>query len=393
MAVTKVLNIGDCGNGYHGKHLKAAIDYIKNEEKTDGGRLVGGINCQPDFAYDKMKNTKVKFGKIDKRQAYHFIISFEEDNIDDDTAFKITERFAKEVMEQVNTPQPEIANIPELQSEEIQQTVALPAKKEIAKSTPIAQSKSIPDSVVFEVVEVMPEFPGGQQALMQYLAKNIKYPVTAHENGKQGRVIVSFVVKKDGNISDIKVARSVDPYLDKEAVRVIAAMPQWKPGKQRGENVNVRFSVPVMFRLQGPAPSKGKEIKQADLEEVVVVAYGPKEDSNANATDAKSGTALKVAEVMPKFPGGIPGLMQYLARNIKYPTIAQKNKEQGRVILQMIVGKDGSISNIKVLRSISPLLDAEAIRVVSTMPKWEPGQQGGQAIAVEYTLPIVFKLQ
>ena len=228
---------------------------------------------------------------------------------------------------------------------------------------------------------------------MQYLAKNIKYPVTAHENGKQGRVIVSFVVKKDGNISDIKVARSVDPYLDKEAVRVIAAMPQWKPGKQRGENVNVRFSVPVMFRLQGPAPSKGKEIKQADLEEVVVVAYGPKEDSNANATDAKSGTALKVAEVMPKFPGGIPGLMQYLARNIKYPTIAQKNKEQGRVILQMIVGKDGSISNIKVLRSISPLLDAEAIRVVSTMPKWEPGQQGGQAIAVEYTLPIVFKLQ
>lgn len=96
MAVTKVLNIGDCGNGYHGKHLKAAIDYIKNEEKTDGGRLVGGINCQPDFAYDKMKNTKVKFGKIDKRQAYHFIISFEEDNIDDDTAFKITERFAKE---------------------------------------------------------------------------------------------------------------------------------------------------------------------------------------------------------------------------------------------------------------------------------------------------------
>jgi len=96
LAVTKVLNIGDCGNGYHGKHLKAAIDYIKNEEKTDGGRLVGGINCQPDFAYDKMKNTKVKFGKIDKRQAYHFIISFEEDNIDDDTAFKITERFAKE---------------------------------------------------------------------------------------------------------------------------------------------------------------------------------------------------------------------------------------------------------------------------------------------------------
>ena len=96
MAITKVLNIGDCGSGYHGKHLKAAIDYIKDFEKTDGGRLVGGINCQPDFAYNKMKSTKVKFGKTDKRQAYHFIISFEEGEVDDDTAFEITEKFARE---------------------------------------------------------------------------------------------------------------------------------------------------------------------------------------------------------------------------------------------------------------------------------------------------------
>ena len=96
MAITKVLNIGDCRRGYHGKHLKAAIDYIKDFEKTDGGRLVGGINCQPDFAYDKMKSTKVKFGKTDKRQAYHFIISFEEGEVDDDTAFEITEKFARE---------------------------------------------------------------------------------------------------------------------------------------------------------------------------------------------------------------------------------------------------------------------------------------------------------
>ncbi len=96
---------------------------------------------------------------------------------------------------------------------------------------------------------------------------------------------------------------------------------------------------------------------------------------------------------MPKFPGGTAGLMKYLARSIKYPTIAQKNKEQGRVIIKMVVGKDGSLSDIKVLRSVSPSLDAEAIRVVGNMPKWEPGQQRGQAVAVEYTLPIVFRLQ
>ena len=277
---------------------------------------------------------------------------------------RTTKEFAKEMMaapEEQGVSQTELANGPELPDgmtgvATLQDKKGMQKTKEVAPPPPPAPVKSatVNDSVVFEVVEEMPDFPGGQSALMEYLAKNIKYPATAHENGKQGRVIVMFVVKKDGSISDVKTVRGVDPYLDKEAVRVIAAMPQWKPGKQRGENVNVRISVPVMFRLQGPAPSKGKEIKQADLEEVVVVAYGPKEDSNANATDAKSGTALKVAEVMPKFPGGIPGLMQYLARNIKYPTIAQKNKEQGRVILQMIVGKDGSISNIKVLRSISP---------------------------------------
>ena len=103
--------------------------------------------------------------------------------------------------------------------------------------------------------------------------------------------------------------------------------------------------------------------------------------------------AFTVVETMPKFPEGQAGLMRYLARSIKYPVIAQKNKEQGRVIIQMIIGTDGSLSNVKVLRSVSPSLDAEAIRVVGNMPKWEPGMQKGQAVPVKYTLPITFRLQ
>ena len=102
---------------------------------------------------------------------------------------------------------------------------------------------------IFEVVENMPEFPGGNAALMQYLAKNINYPTIAQENGTHGRVIIQFVVNQDGSIVDAKVARSVDPYLDKEALRVINAMPKWKPGMQRGKPVRVKFTVPVMFRL------------------------------------------------------------------------------------------------------------------------------------------------
>lgn len=310
---------------------------------------------------------------------------------------RTTEKFAKEVMGQATAqvlPEPEIATIPELPAKEIQK-ITLPQDKKI-KEVSETHSKSVPDSVVFQVVEEMPDFPGGMKALMEYLSQNIKYPAEAHAKGIQGRVIVSFIVKKDGSISDIKVVRSVDPYLDKEAERVIAAMPAWKPGKQRGQAVNVKFTVPVAFRLTGPEPAKAEEIKQSDLEEVVVVGYGLKEDSTPDAVGIKTGDTeptFKVVETMPKFPGGTAGLMKYLARSIKYPTIAQKNKEQGRVIIKMVVGKDGSLSDIKVLRSVSPSLDAEAIRVVGNMPRWEPGQQRGQAVAVEYTLPIVFRLQ
>ena len=103
---------------------------------------------------------------------------------------------------------------------------------------------------VFDVVEEMPSFPGGQGALMAFLSSNIKYPVVAQENGVQGRVIVGFVVEKDGSISDVKVMRSVDPSLDREALRVVKAMPKWKPGKQNGSAVRVKYTVPVVFRLQ-----------------------------------------------------------------------------------------------------------------------------------------------
>lgn len=103
---------------------------------------------------------------------------------------------------------------------------------------------------IFVVVENQPEFPGGQAAMMKFLSENIKYPVIAQENGIQGRVICNFVVERDGSITDVQVVRGVDPSLDKEAVRVIQSMPKWKPGMQRGKPVRVRFTLPVVFRLQ-----------------------------------------------------------------------------------------------------------------------------------------------
>ena len=103
---------------------------------------------------------------------------------------------------------------------------------------------------ILVTAEKMPEFPGGNGALLQYLNKNIKYPVVPQEQGIQGRVIIQFVVDKDGTITDPVVVRSVDPYLDKEALRVIKAMPKWKPGIQGARSVRVKYTVPVTFRLQ-----------------------------------------------------------------------------------------------------------------------------------------------
>lgn len=113
-----------------------------------------------------------------------------------------------------------------------------------------AEPKPEVENKVFDVVEQMPSFPGGPSALMQYLSSNIKYPVVAQENGVQGRVVISFVVEKDGSVTDVQVAKSVDPSLDKEAQRVVKSMPHWIPGKQNGSAVRVKYVVPVSFKLQ-----------------------------------------------------------------------------------------------------------------------------------------------
>ena len=123
-------------------------------------------------------------------------------------------------------------------------------KEEVVIAAPV-EAPEEEEEVIFVVVESMPEFPGGQQALFKYINENVKYPVIAQENGIQGRVICQFVVNKDGSIVDIEVVRSGgDPSLDKEAVRVVKSMPKWKPGKQRGKPVRVKFTVPINFKLQ-----------------------------------------------------------------------------------------------------------------------------------------------
>lgn len=320
---------------------------------------------------------------------------------------------------------------------------------------------------VFMIVENMPEFPGGNAELMKYLATNIKYPTEAKLKGEQGRVVVSFIVGKDGKLRDFEVKRSVSTTLDAEAIRVCKTMPAWKPGTQRGQAVDCRFTLPVSFSLQGTEADKeganviqvvafsedlhgpkqapacivlvdskggyqyGAEgtMKEGSLEEVANYVNDRRKESNSAGNGAhfkvqivadkgapqESVDKLKetlrgiyvlqmdyrrtdpdevfqVVEKMPQFPGGMGELMNYLTKTVKYPKAAMRDSIQGRVIVQFVISKTGKVTNPSIMRSVSPELDAEAVRVVNSMPLWTPGEQKGVPVNVKFTLPIQFRL-
>lgn len=238
---------------------------------------------------------------------------------------------------------------------------------------------NVTDADVYEVVEKMPEFPdGGMPGLMKYLSANIRYPEAAHKDGTQGRVTVQFVVGKDGSIGNVSILRGVDPALDAEAIRVISGMPKWKPGTQKGEPVNVRYTVPVMFRLT-PEPVE-------KIDEMIVVGY-------RNPDAPVTGEVYETVDKMPEFPGGMTGLMQHLSKNIRYPAEAHTNNIQGRVVVSVIINTDGKATNAQIVQGVAPSLDAEALRIATTMPDWTPGTKDGKPVNVKYTFPVVFRLQ
>ncbi|MBR5633640.1 MAG: TonB family protein [Prevotella sp.] len=266
--------------------------------------------------------------------------------------------------------------------------------------------KAVAADSVMQIPEEMPSFPGGVMALMEFLQKNVKYPVEAQKKGVEGRVLVSFVVEKDGSLTEIKTVKSVDPLLDEEAVRVVSAMPKWEPGKQKGKPVRVKYNVPISFKLTGSATKTDGQTAPAL--------------SPADAPTAQSSSEERIFEVvekMPEFPGGAKALMEYISYNVRYPKEAQESGEQGRVIVGFIVEKDGTISNARVVRSNRFVLaqvqkdggivtkvetaeesalhelETEALRVINAMPKWTPGKQNGNAVRVKYNIPVSFRLQ
>ncbi len=243
------------------------------------------------------------------------------------------------------------------------------------------------------VVEEMPGFPGGLFVLMQYLNDNIQYPDKAKNDGVEGRVIVSFIVGKEGLIKDAQVEKSVDPELDAEAIRVVSGMPRWTPGKSQGEPVEVKYSIPINFQLTQP-----QQEQSSPSDEIIPISSPEEMEKEYTAFDIPETDKKAIEETfdrvdnMPEFPGGVQGLLNYMRETIKYPAQARQDTIQGRVLVTFVINKDGSIVEPEVVKSAHPLLDEEALRMVEKMPAWKPGEQNGKPVRVKYTIPVNFRL-
>ena len=252
------------------------------------------------------------------------------------------------------------------------------------------------NDTVFNIVEEMPKFPGGDEAMFKFIAENVKYPEKAKDENISGRVFISFVIEKDGSVSNVKVLRGIGGGCDEEAARVISSMPKWKPGKQKGEFVRVSYQIPIMFKLgqtNDEYKTTVKTVIAGDDEHSwkASTATVPDNPAKEKMQPDKDGV-YQIVEEMPRFPGGDEAMFKFIAKNVQYPKEAKDKEIQGRVFLSFVVEKDGSVSNVEVKRGIGGGCDEEAVRVVKAMPKWKPGKQEGKPVRVSFTLPFNFKL-
>ncbi|WP_461637251.1 TonB family protein [Labilibaculum euxinus] len=257
--------------------------------------------------------------------------------------------------------------IVEVQAQEKKVEKVVDAMPVLGKAPKFAVNPERKDTT-YVTVDQMPEYPGGSLALQKYIAESVKYPQDAKQKGISGRVFVTFVVNKEGEVDQARVVRGVDPSLDAEALRVMNSIPKWTPGYEKGKAVNVTYTVPINFSL--------KDDKKKD--EVSV-------DGRVNSSQMDG--------IAPQFPGGDLELQKFIARTIKYPVEAQEKGETGRVFVTFIINKLGAVENVCTAKSVSPSLDAEAIRVIKTLPNWIPGSKDGKSVNVTYTLPINFDLK
>ena len=232
------------------------------------------------------------------------------------------------------------------------------------------------------------------KALWNHFQKNIRYPAFARQNKITGHEIVYFNVH-NGKISNVKIAKGLQNDIDNEVLRTFNLFKESVQAEDGNYSMAITFQLVGIESNLGVLPATGKNYF---LGSITVSAYVEPQKVGTTASNSSSSEALIVnnfgnVDLIPEFNGGEKGWGEYLQTALKYPDEARKNKITGRVILSFIVLKDGSITDIKVLRGIGGGADEEAIRVVKESPKWKPGILKGEPVNVAYTMPIFFQLE
>jgi TonB family protein len=243
-------------------------------------------------------------------------------------------------------------------------------------------------NAVFKVVENQPLFPGceasvdkklinecSQRKMDEFISENLNYANIANNGCVEGTVYVKFIVEKDGAISNGVIVRDIGAGCGQEALRIIQKMPKWLPGKQRGHPVRVQVTVPIKFELK----EKEALVKEEIFIDVELPPLFPGCDQLEDFWERKKCADFK--------------MLQFIYSNTKYPAMARDSSIDGTVHARFVVEKNGAISNATIVRGIGGGCDEEVLRVLKSMPKWNPGLQNGVPVRAYFNFPVKFQLE
>jgi TonB family protein len=250
-----------------------------------------------------------------------------------------------------------------------------------AQNPPVSNSDKI-----IEEPDIVPMYVGGTAEMHRFISNTLSYPADAVARDAQGLVVYTFVVEKDGTLSNFNIIHRADSLLNKEALRILQNMPPWRPARYKGEIVRSETYVPMYFRLNKNARVASKSTGQPSSS-ATAKAY-----AKTDKEIIENQEIYTIVDKMPRYAHGETGLGDFISHNIRYPREALQEGIQGRILCSFIVAADGSVSNIEVVDGLNPLLNDEAVRVLGLMPKWIPGENGGEKVNVKCLLPIDFAI-
>ncbi len=245
---------------------------------------------------------------------------------------------------------------------------------------------------VYDKPDVIPMYTGGTAEMHRFISNTLKYPSDAVERNAQGLVVYTFVVEKDGTLSNFNIIHRADSLLNEEALRILKLMPPWRPARFNGEIVRSESYVPMYFRLRQNVPrtTTGETAQRTQTSQPSTPApVTAKTDSAV----LKNREILTIVDKMPQYATGEAGLADFISRTLRYPAQARQAGVQGRILCTFVVASDGSVSNIEVVDGENQALNDEAVRVLSLMPNWIPGENNGEKVNVRCLLPIDFVLE